>query len=174
MPTVRGRDEVKSYIASVPVALENKILRGAARAAAKIVADEAKARSHSDLVAQSVKISTRQDAPGRVIAKVQTKGPGAYLAPWQEYGTEPHFIKVADADRQGMSVGKVNSAVKSGAINIGGDFVTGTVLHPGARPHPFMRPALDTKADAAVAAAQGYINVRVAREGLGGAGVEEE
>lgn len=168
MPTVRGKEDVRAFIAQVPVVMETKVLRGAARAAAKIVAEEAKARSISDLVAQSVKISTRQIEQGRVIAKVQTKGPGAYMAPWLEYGTDPHFITVADSERRGMSIGRVNRSVKNGSLVIGGNFVGETVFHPGARPHPFMRPALDTKADEAVRAAQDYINVRVARGMTGG------
>lgn len=168
MPTVRGAEDVRAFIAKVPAIMETKILRGAARAAAKVVAEEAKARSISDLVAQSIKISTRQVEQGRVIAKVQTKGPGAYLAPWLEYGTNPHFITVSDGDRQGLSVRKVNERMNAGSLVIGGNFVGESVFHPGARPHPFMRPALDTKADEAVRVAQDYIDVRVARGLAGG------
>jgi hypothetical protein len=116
--------------------------------------------------AVKVKVSA---TPGRIVAKVQVKGPGAYIAPWLEYGTSAHFISVDDSQRQGMSVSRINKAHKSGSLVIGGNIVGTTVLHPGARPHPFLRPALDMKGNAAVAAAQGYINSRVTKAGIVGA-----
>src|SRR3546814_4817783 len=45
MASVKGRSEVKSFIAGLPEALVNRVLRGAGRAAADVVAGEAKARS---------------------------------------------------------------------------------------------------------------------------------
>lgn len=179
MPTVKGKTEVRDFFAQIPAALETKILRGAARAAARVVADEAKVRSISSEVTDSIKISTRQEQDGRVIAKVQTKGQGAYLAPWLEYGTSPHFISAGDS---GLSTSKLTQkANREGAysetatrsLKIGNTYVSGAVAHPGARPHPFMRPALDLKAGEAIAEAQAYINTRLAREGIGGAGVPE-
>jgi len=168
MPTVRGKAEVKRFMAQIPDDLEKKVLRGAARAAGTVVADEAKDRCASDRVASGIKVRTKREI-GRVEAKVQTRGRFAYIAPWLEYGTDPHFISVADDQREGMSVRKVNQAVKAGSLVIGGKFVGETVLHPGARPHPFMAPALDVKGREAVAAAQAYINARVARTGVTGA-----
>lgn len=173
MATVKGKADVSRYFAQIPAALETKILRGAARAAAKVVADEAKMRSISSEVTDAIKISTRQEESGRVIAKVQTKGAGAYLAPWLEYGTDPHFISVAESERRGMSIGRINRGVKDGSLVIGGEYVGATVFHPGARPHPFLRPALDLKAAEAIAEAQSYINARLAREGIDGADVPE-
>lgn len=162
MPTVRGKGDVKRFIAQLPGNLERNVLRGAARAAAQVVAEEAKARSVSDEVAAAIKIATARE-DGRVIAKVQVKGKGAFLAPWLEYGTDPHFISVDDSQRDGLSVRRVNQKVKQGSLVIGGQFVGTTVHHPGARPHPFLRPALDTKENEAMAAAQAYINRRISR-----------
>lgn len=173
MPTVKGRAEVRNYIKQIPQALETKILRGAARAAARVVADEAKMRTQSSEVRDAIGISTKQEESGRVIAKVQVKGPGAYLAPWEEYGTAPHYISVDDSQRKGMSVGRINKKAKEGVLVINGEPVGKTVLHPGARPHPFLRPSLDLKASEAIAEAQSYITTRLAREGLGGAEVPE-
>jgi hypothetical protein len=166
MPTVRGRDQVRAYIAGAPEQLR-KVLRGAARAAAKVVAEEAKDRSISSDVSGAIKVATRE-SEGRVVAMVQVKGEGAYIAPWLEYGTAPHFISVDDTQRQGMSVGRVNKSLKEGSLIINGQFVGSTVFHPGARPFPFLRPALDTKEREALAAAQKYINARVRPEGIVG------
>lgn len=168
MPTVRGRSDVKRFMAQLPAQIEGNVLRGAARAAATVVAVEAKLRSNSREVADAVKVSSAGAKDGRVIAKVQVKGPGAYLAPWQEYGTAPHFIRVDESQRQGMSVGRINTLHKSGSLVIGGHFVGDTVFHPGARAHPFLRPALDMKEGEAIAAAQTYINSRVTRSGIVG------
>jgi hypothetical protein len=40
------------------------------------------------------------------------------------------------------------------------------VRHPGARPNPFLRPALDMKEGEAVAAAQDYITSRIGASGI--------
>lgn len=179
MPTVRGKADVNRFIAGIPAALEDRVLRGAARAAATIVATEAKDRTQSSEVRDAIKVSARKAEGGRIIAKVQVKGPGAYLAPWEEYGTAPHLISVDESQRNGMTIGRINQLAKGSDSNhslvIGGKFVGRTVLHPGARPHPFLRPALDVKEAEAIAAAQSYINSRVTRSGiLGGPEGDDE
>ena len=167
MPTVKGREAVARFIAELPAELSRKVLPGAARAAAKVVAEEAKLRTKSDQVRASVKVTTSR-ADGRVIGKVQTRGSGAYLAPWEEYGTAPHYISVDDSQRNGMSVGRINRLSKAGTLVINGKPVGATVFHPGARPHPFLRPALDIKEADAVQAAQTFINAHVTRTGITG------
>ena len=173
MAYVRGQSATKAFIAQLPEKLRDRVLRGAARAAAKIVAAEAQERSISREVAAAVKVKTERDGD-RIIAKVQVKGPGAFIAPWLEYGTDPHFISIDDSQRGGRSVRKVNELARAGSLVIGGQFVGQTVLHPGARPHPFLRPALDTKEAEAVAAAQGYINARVGPSGISGSDEGDE
>ena len=172
MPKVTGRAEVRQFIAGIPAALETKVLRGAARAAAKVVAEEAKARSISSEVSGAIRIATKKEE-GRVIAKVQVKGPGAYIAPWLEYGTAPHFISVDDSQREGRSVNRINKLTKEGSLVIGGHFVGKTVHHPGAKPHPFLRPALDTKESEAIAAARQFIKARVSRAGILGSAEQD-
>lgn len=171
MPTVRGKTDVKNFIARIPKDLEEKVLRGAARAAATVVAEEAKDRTNSDEIRGAIKVATKRE-DGRMIAKVQVKGRGAYLAPWAEYGTAPHFISVDDSQRGGRSVARINQMVSEEGGNrslvIGGNFVGSTVFHPGARPHPFLRPSLDLKEAEAIAAAQAYITTRVTRAGIVG------
>lgn len=165
MASVRGRDEVKRRIRQTSEEIERKLLPGAARAAAKVIAQEAAERSASDEVAQAIRVRTKRE-PGRVIAKVQVAGPGAYKAPWLEYGTAPHFISVDEQQREGRSVGRINRLAKAGALEIDGMFVGDTVFHPGARPHPFLRPALDTKEGEAIAAAQAWIDSHVGPTGV--------
>jgi hypothetical protein len=168
MPTVRGRAEVASYIRRIPADLEKKVLRGAARAAANIVAEEAKTRSISHEVSSAIITRSRHE-PGRVVVKITVRPGWAYsVGNWLEWGTSPHFITVDDSQREGRSVGKINELAKEGSLVINGKFVGKTVHHPGAQPHPFLRPALDVKGGDAIAAAQQYINTRVTRAGIVG------
>lgn len=168
MVTVRGRNEVKQFLARLPKEIETKLLRGAARAGGKVIAEEAKDRSRSKEVGDNITLrSSAKD--GRIVTKISVKPGWSYsLGVWQEWGTDPHFISVDDSQRGGMSVPKINEKTKAGSLVIGGAFVGSTVWHPGARPEPFLRPALDTKEAEAIKAAQNYINARVSRSGIRG------
>ncbi len=157
----------------VPRDLENKVLRGAGRAGGKVIADEIRANTQSAEVRGAVKVKV-ETGDGRITTRIQAVGRGAYLAPWEEYGTAPHFISVDDSQRDGLSVRKVNEREKAGSLVIGGNFVGKTVHHPGARAHPVWRPALDLKAAAAVAAAQAYVNKKVTKAGVVGGDDRED
>lgn len=172
MPTVRGRSEVRQFIAGLPEEVMRKLLPGAGRAAAKVIAEEAKDRCTSDAVKDKIKTKVGT-TDGRVIAKVQVNMGRFNLPIWLEYGTAPHFISVDESQNAGMSIGRINEQHNAGSLVINGEFVGATVFHPGARPHPFLRPALDVKAGAAIAAAQQYINSRVDRSGIKGSAEPE-
>lgn len=171
MPTVKGKSGVARFFEQLPGEIERKLLRGAGRAAANVIAAEAKGRSISSEVRGAIKVKV-EAIERRIAAKIQVKGRGAYLGPWLEYGTAPHLISVDASQSGGRSAARINRLAKDGEANhslvIGGKFVGSTVLHPGARPYPFLRPALDVKAGEAIAAAQGYINSRVTRAGITG------
>lgn len=172
MPVVRGKSDVKSFIAGLPNEIERKLLMGAARAAGKIIANEAKERVLSHEVAENVIVRSKSE-PGRVIVKISVKGhwPNS-VGNWLEWGTAPHFIRVDDSVREGRSAKRLNALAKqpgsSHSLVINGQFVGDTVFHPGSRAHPFLRPALDHKEREAVAAAQSYINARVTSGGITG------
>lgn len=163
MPTMKGRDEVRNFIRRLPAQLEEKVLRGAARAGAKVVADEIKLRTPSEDVRNAVRMKTKVD-DGFVTVRIDLKpGWGRSVGTWLEWGTEGHFISVDDSQRDGLSVRRVNEKTREGSLVINGNFVGTTVWHPGARAQPAFRPAIDTKAGDAIAAAQGYINTRLSR-----------
>lgn len=169
MPTVRGKEEVKAFFANIPPKLTN-VLRGAARAGGKVIAEEIKLQTPSEKVREAVRITSRA-GDGEVKVKIDLKpGWARSLGIWLEYGTSPHFISVDDSQRQGKSVRKLNTQVAeydgNASLVIGGNFVGETVFHPGARPYPAFRPALDTKEQEAISAAQSYVNARVSRAGI--------
>lgn len=173
MPKVAGREEVRRFLARAPEALKTKMARGAARAFGAVIAEEAKARSISKEVADAIKVTAKLSG-NQVVAKVLVKGPGAYIAPWLEYGTAPHFISVDPDLRQGMTARRVNIRVGEGdtglkeTLLINGKPVGKTVHHPGTDPVPFLFPAFDIKRGEGIAAAQTYLNTRIARSGLTG------
>lgn len=168
MPTVRGKAAVRAFMAKAPEELAEKVLIGAARAAANVIADEVRDRSQSDLVADAVKVRVRRE-PGKIEARVMLQGRWANtLGIWLEYGTDPHFISVDDSQRDGKTTAKFNESDEAKALMIGGNFVGKTVFHPGARAHPFMRVSLDLKEREAVSAAQQFISTRVSKNGISG------
>jgi hypothetical protein len=172
MATRRGAAAVQRFMAQLPDELENKVLRGAARAGGKIILAEAKERSISSDVDDALVMRSKAEA-GRIRVTISVrKGWGRAIANWLEYGTDAHFISIAKDESGGKSVARINATDKRTMI-IGGKFVGETVFHPGAKPHPFLRPSLDIKGAEAIAAARSYLNAHVTRSGIV-AGAEPE
>lgn len=144
--SVKGLAELQAFLNQLPAKLEANVLRSALRAGARQVQQEARrlVPIKSGRLRAGIKIST-SSRRGKVTAKVKTTGKHAYLAPWLEYGTRPHVIKPGKRRR---------------ALAINGRVVT-AIDHPGAQPKPFMRPALDTQARAAVLAVGNAIKKRL-------------
>ena len=177
MVTVKGKDAVKRYMQSIPAQLEEKVLKGAARAGIAAIKEEASVRVESEEVRDALTI-TRPKISGRVVStRLTVRGNWAKsLANWLEYGTSPHVISGSKEALQGRSAGRINrlhrKAEKAGRTGpghelvIGGRFVGQVVHHPGSRPHPFLRVSLDLKREDAYAAAQSYINRRVTKAGI--------
>lgn len=164
MVTRRGKSGVKRYFNQVRADIGEKLLPGAARAGAKVIAAAAAEECESEEVARAITVKVKKDAIAAA-ALVTVKGDWERsLAFWLEWGTDPHFVSVDDSQREGLSVRKINE----GALEIDGQFVGTTVFHPGARPHPFLRPALDQREADAIAAAQAYITGHTTRAGIVG------
>ena len=62
---------------------------------------------------------------------------------------------------RGLSLRTINKAVARGSLVINGTFVGDAVMHPGFAAKPFLRPALDRKAEDAVNAVGKYIAGRL-------------
>lgn len=143
---VKGLKELDEVLEQAPPKIQRNVLRGSLRAGMNVVKPVAQSNVHSEsgLLAAGLKVGTRARGT-TVTANLKATGAHAHVAPWVEYGTKPHTIKA--------SPGK--------AMMIGGMYVQ-SVEHPGARPHPFMRPALDSQAQAAVIGAAEYMKARLA------------
>jgi hypothetical protein len=165
MPSaVRGRAEVSRYLRQLPEHI-TKVLHGSGRAGGKVVAEDAKRRCRSDAVGEAVVEKTEVDGL-QVRVRITVKpGWARSVAIWLEYGTSSHFITVDDDQRQGMTARRINSTGKARSLLINGKPVGTSVFHPGAQPHPFLRPALDASRAEAIAAAQAYVTARIGHNG---------
>lgn len=140
---VKGLRELGKALQTLPDRIQRGAMRGALRAGAKVVRDAARENinSVSGDLARSLKLSTRSRGT-EVKASVGTK---LFYARFVEFGTRQHAIGPRD----------------DGSLYFGGRYVD-SVDHPGARPHPFLRPAIDAQASAAVAAVGQYLKLRLA------------
>lgn len=149
---VKGLVELQKLLDTVAPKVERNILRGALRAGmteAVKPAAQSNIRSASGQLAAGLKVGTRARG-GTVTANLKATGPHGFVAKFLEYGTRAHEIKPRRA----------KSLFVAGLFGM-------VAQHPGARARPFMRPALDSQAQAAVIVTGEYVKRRLARkEGL--------
>lgn len=174
---VKGLAELQRALDELPAKIEANIMRGAMRAGAKVLAKGAKANvaaiRDTGLLQDDIRYGAQLDSKaGQVYGYVRAGGHGgAFYAHMVEKGTAAHFIRVKQEARptrmtrrgvKAYSIGTINKMVKRGSLTIGGSFVGASVSHPGAKKKPFLRPALDMHATAAVEAMREYIRQRLA------------
>jgi len=181
---IKGGKELQDLLNTLPVKIERNIMRSALRAGAGVIRDAARKNVNSDTgtLAKSIRVSTRSRR-GEVTATVKAD---AFYAHMVEFGTLAHWISVRDEARPSRmtrrgrkthSIGTLNKMAHRGSLKIGGNFVGESVEHPGATPHPFMRPALDENQAAAIRAVGEQIRARLTKQGLdtpAGLGVDDE
>lgn len=151
---VKGLDALQKFLDTLPAKMERNVMRGALRAGMKLVQEEAKANVGviSGELRDGLKVSTSAKG-GVVMSRLRATGKHGFVARWVEFGTVAHTIK-------------------ANALAFRGRFAK-SVEHPGAKQKPFMRPALDNKAQEAVIAAGNYIKNRLAtKQGLDTADIE--
>ncbi len=168
---VKGLSDLQKFLDDLPVKMEKNIMRGALRAGCNIVKDEAVSLvpmgppssentkiygGYIGALRDSIRVGTRSKG-GTVTAYVKAggktkRGADVYYAHMFEYtGGRKHQIK----------------AKPGHYLLVAGGHPIAEVSHPGFKATPFMRPALDREAQAAVIAAGNYIKDRLAtKEGL--------
>lgn len=160
---VKGLDQLQALLDSLAPKIERNILRGALRAGANVVKTEAKAmcpvgppsasgakryKLYAGALRDSIRVSVKAKG-GRVTASVKAggklkNGADVFYAHIVERGAVAHEIK----------------AKSGGFLAIGGGIYR-KVDHPGMKAKPFMRPALDGRAQDAVVAAAEYMKARL-------------
>lgn len=139
---VRGLSDLKRFLDTLPEKMQKNVLRGGMRAGAAVVLPVARAYIHpvSGETARSLKIRT--GAKGTEIrATIYTR---VFTARFLETGTKPHTITASGRK----------------PLSFGGLFFQ-SVDHPGARPRPFLRPAVDAQQTQAVTAIGEYVKRRL-------------
>jgi HK97 gp10 family phage protein len=153
----KGLAELQKYLDQLPAKIEANIMRGAMRQGANVIGAGAKdelasnGSVQSGILAAGIKTSTR-NSKGVVYAYVKTTGKHAYVANWIEHGTAAHAIfprGVGSLFFAGIFVDKIN--------------------HPGSRPKPFMRPAMEKRAQAALIAVGERVRQKLTKAGIEGA-----
>lgn len=149
--SVVGGRELDQFLQQFTVKFERNVLRGGLRQGANEFKDEAQMQLAasgsvvSGQLSKGLRVSTGSKG-GSVYASLKAKGKHGHIAHWVEFGVEPH-------------------GVKKGAKRKSGKYQNG-LLHPGFDGRPFMRPALDNRAAAAIGAVTTYIRKRLTAEGI--------
>lgn len=158
---VKGLSDLNAFLQQLPAKMEANVLRGALRAGAKVVQEEVVRNVPVDSgeLKAGIKVSTSSKR-GTVTARIRATGKHAFLAYWLEFtGAAAHVI---------------HAKTKAGFLLFGGKFAH-AVNNPGFKARPFMRPALQAQATAAVLASANYIKTRLAtKHGLDTSDVDIE
>ena len=141
--SVKGERELVAYFNALPTKLQKGAGRAMVTAAAKVIRTEARHLVPKDTgkLAKAIRSSSskvNKDGTVSIRVFVDRKKPHGWLGPMVEHGIAPHDITITP--------GKV--------AQLGDEFVSGTISHPGVAKRPFLRPAFDTTQDEAVKAMQ--------------------
>lgn len=149
---IKGGKELYDALQQLPAKIERNVMRGAIRAGALVIQEEAKrlVPVKSGALRESIRVSVRA-IRGKVFATIRAgsnKGKdAAFYAHFVEFGTAAHEERPQGA-KSLFFAGVFSEVVK----------------HPGATPKPFMRPALDAKAQSAIDAVADYVRERLPKE----------
>ena len=154
---VNGLKDLDAYLSALPVNMQKAAYRAGLVAAARVVRDEARLRApkQTGKMAKAIRTgSARQTDKGFSISVRLTGNNHAFLGLFHEYGVAPHLIASTGKGQGRVAIRKALDAGDKigGVMKIGDRYVSGVLHHPGHAAHPFMRPALDAKADEAVKA----------------------
>ncbi len=143
---VKGLADLQRALDQLPAKIEANVMRSALRQGANVIKDEAKAKVpvHLGALRDSIRVSTGMKR-GTVKATIKAGDKKAWYWRFVEFGTKAHWIKPKNK----------KSLFLAGLARE-------TVHHPGARAKPFMRPALDARAHAAIEAVGEAIRRRLA------------
>jgi len=122
------------------------MLRAGAKPVADLLRDNLAKLGGSGKGAASVRVGTNS-RNGVVKAIIKAGSKEAWYLGWVERGTKPHLIK--PRRRKSLFIAGLMREV---------------IEHPGAKPKPFMRPALDQRRDEALQAMGTYARKRLANK----------
>lgn len=156
---LKGGADLAAFLDAFPKKLQNGAIRSGATAAAKPIRDQARANAprKTGKLAKAVKTGSPRVDGSQVRIRVRLAGEHSFLGMFFEYGVRPHYITAGDSGKSPRLLTRAArdggaSDVEAGKLKIGDNYITGAVLHPGITAQPFMRPALDARANEAIKA----------------------
>lgn len=183
---IAGLADLHKLLQELPAKVEGNVMRGALRAGQKVVADEVKSQLDamgavdSGALKNSVHVLFRRKSlkRGWVQVNVVAGGSDAWYAHLVEYGTATYYAGkgktvgrpyvISASDKDGKRFGsrekrRINHGGAAQALFFQGKMVE-KVVHPGSRPKPFMRRAVDVAQGPALQAVEAYIRTRLPKE----------
>ena len=168
LANVSGLKELDAILKTLPAKVEGNVMRGALRAGQVVILKAAQSNLQSQGAVDSgallkslrIRQGTRSKKFGVVRMNLIAGNKDAFYSHWVEYGTGQYYSGT------GRSVGKaytINPKKKGGALLFGGK-ARSSVVHPGIRPRPFMRPAFDLHSQAAIQTIAAYLRKRIPKE----------
>lgn len=136
---VKGLSVIQKALDTLPEKMERNVVRTALMRGMKPIKKDAKARLINSIrvpgtgkLAEFLKINS-SSRNGSCKSYLRTLGDHSYVGKWIEFGVAAHFMRPKDKR----------------VMSFNGIFVK-AVEHPGFRPRPFMRPAMDSQASTAL------------------------
>lgn len=145
-----GGRQLDDLLKTLPMKLQRNVSRAALRAGAAVMLQEVRSRipvASGDLQ-RSARITTRARG-GNISASVKVGNAIAWYAHLVEFGTRQHRITA-----------KPGSAMRFAGVTVQ------SVLHPGTRARPFMRPAAEAGFAPAIRAVGNKFRERLTNAGL--------
>lgn len=164
---ISGLKELDSMLKNLPANIEKKVLKGALRAGQKVLSNAVKMnlRQNGSVgtgeLEKSVRVRFKRQSEkfGWVRSYVIVGNKKAYYGHWLEYGTASYYAG------SGRTVGAPYEITpKVGGSLLLGGLLRESVMHPGIRPKPFVRPAVDSHTDAALDQVVLYMQKRIPKE----------
>lgn len=167
--TIKGLKELDDLLKALPGEIEGKIMRSALRTGQKVIADAARANLAANgnvktgSLYRSIRISFSKkeiERYGWMRARLYAGNEKAWYAHLIEFGTGAYY-----AGTKGNSKRKPYEIKPKNRKSL---FFAGLmkeiIVHPGIRPRPFMRPALDAYGQKAIEAFADYVRMRLPKE----------
>lgn len=186
LTNVTGLKELDDLLKSLPAKIEGNVMAGALRAGQMVLLkgaqEELRAAGAVDsgalLRSLRVRLQTRSKKYGWVRVNLIAGDKTAWYSHLVEYGTASYYTGkgrsvrrpyvITASDNQGKRFGskekrRINHGSAAQALYFQGKMVE-KVIHPGAKPKPFMRRAIDKHQQAALSATVAYLRKRIPKE----------
>ena len=151
---IDGLAELDKELKQFPMRVQKNVLRGAVRAGSGVIVKEARrlAPKETGDLRRSIKARNPRIKDKLVIGGLRAGGGDAFYAHMIEFGTKAYTIK------PNKKLGKKAITFDNGVFS--------SANHPGIRPQPFMRTAMDLTTQDALHKVAQYIRERMQKERL--------